>query len=101
MPSFYVCMTVCLSVILDTQFMFLSVTTISLPSYLLVVWTVYPPVSLGMYIYIFIFSFQFAQVFSVLSHWTQMHSFPAEISLKAYLFLACLWVGSLDRNSYW
>ena len=37
--------------------MFLSVTTISLPSYLLVVWTVYPPVSLGMYIYIFNFFF--------------------------------------------
>ena len=48
-------MTVCLSVIPDTQFMFLSVTTISLPSYLLVVFTVYPPVSLGMYIYIYFF----------------------------------------------
>ena len=37
--------------------MFLSVTTISLPSYLLVVWTVYPPVSLGMYIYIYFYFF--------------------------------------------
>ena len=48
-----------------------------------------------------LFSFQFVQVFSVLSHWTQMLLPLDECCLIIRPFPAFLWVGSLDKNSSW